>query len=174
MGADVSRSLGSTHAGCQGPAARFAAAAREARGRGQESSTRGDSVRTAARTTQKIPSGRRPERPGGPSCSRPRPFPAAPRAVWNHFRYSSLVQSEPIRAGRRRTPPTATGWDDSDEELRGRTACVRLPRPRRSESSFRSDPHVRSCSATGNDRERRNGVTGGPESALDHHASLDG
>ena len=35
--------------------------------------------------------------------------------------------------------PTATGWD---EELRARTAGVRLPRPGHYESSFRTDPSV--------------------------------
>ena len=41
--------------------------------------------------------------------------------VWNHLQYSS-----PAHPGRPAAHPTATGWD---EELRARTAGVRLPRP---------------------------------------------
>ena len=55
------------------------------------------------------------------------------RGVWNHLQYSSLIYSEFIRAGRY---PTATGWD---QELRARTACVRLQRQGRSESSFTTE-----------------------------------
>ena len=49
---------------------------------------------------------------------------------------SDLVRVHP---GRPEALPTATGWD---EELRARTAGVRLPRPGHSESSFRTDPFV--------------------------------
>ena len=52
--------------------------------------------------------------------------------VWNHFQYSLSISSEFAL-------PTATGWD---EELRARTAGVRLPRQGHSESSFRTDPSV--------------------------------
>ena len=49
---------------------------------------------------------------------------------------SDLVRVHP---GRPAAFPTATGWD---EELRARTASVRLPRPGHSESSFSTDPFV--------------------------------
>ena len=68
-------------------------------------------------------------------------------------------QSSSGPAGRPASHPTATGWD---EELRARTAGVRLPRQGHSESSFRRiHPYVRSCSATGTD------MTRGPESVRD-------
>ena len=41
--------------------------------------------------------------------------------------------------GRPAALPTASGWD---EELRARTVGARLPRPGRSESSFRTDLSV--------------------------------
>ena len=44
-----------------------------------------------------------------------------------------------VHPGRPAALPTATGWD---EELRARTAGVRLPRPGHSESSFRTDPSL--------------------------------
>ena len=53
---------------------------------------------------------------------------------------SDLVRVHP---GRPAALPTATGWD---EELRARTAGVRLPRPGHSESSFTTDPSVREWS----------------------------
>ena len=49
---------------------------------------------------------------------------------------SDLVRVHPVRPA---ALPTTTGWD---EELRARTAGVRLPRPGHSESSFRTDPSV--------------------------------
>ena len=49
---------------------------------------------------------------------------------------SDLVTVHP---GRPAALPTAAGWD---EELRARTAGVRLPLPGHSESSFRTDPSV--------------------------------
>ena len=59
-----------------------------------------------------------------------------------HILLSDLVRVHP---GRPAALPTATGWD---EELRAWTSGLRLPRP------GHSDPYVRSCSATGTDRER--------------------
>ena len=57
-----------------------------------------------------------------------------------------------VHPGRPAALPTATGWD---AELLTRTAGVRLPRPGHSESSIgRIHPYVRSCSATGTDKER--------------------
>ena len=50
--------------------------------------------------------------------------------------WSDLVRVHP---GRPAAIPTATGWD---EELRARTAGVRLPRQGHSESSSRTDPSV--------------------------------
>ena len=44
-----------------------------------------------------------------------------------------------VRPGRPAAHPAAVGWG---EELRARTAGVRLPRPGPSESSFRTDPSV--------------------------------
>ena len=52
--------------------------------------------------------------------------------------WSDLVRVHPGRPAALLTR-TATGWD---EELRARTAGVRLPRPERSESSFRTDPSL--------------------------------
>ena len=60
-----------------------------------------------------------------------------------------LVRDHP---GRPAAHPTAVGWDEASE-LRARSAGVRLPRPGRSESSFRTDQYVWSC-ATGTDRGR--------------------
>ena len=61
--------------------------------------------------------------------------------VWNALPIllsddSDLVTVHP---GRPAVLPTAAGWD---EELRARTAGVRLPLPGHSESSFRTDPSV--------------------------------
>ena len=82
------------------------------------------------------------------------------RLVWNHFQHSSLVLSVPTRAGRRRIRRLRAGTRSCG------TAGVRLPRPGRSESSFRTDPFT--CPMMIRHRYRiGNGVTGGSESMRD-------
>ena len=66
---------------------------------------------------------------------------------------SDLVRVHP---GRPAALPTATGWD---EELRARTAGVRLQRPGHSESLFRTAIQMSFHAVS-----IGNGVTGGPES----------
>ena len=65
---------------------------------------------------------------------------------------SDLVTVHP---GRPAALPTAAGWD---EELRARTAGVRLPQPGDTITPSHRlgwiHPYVRSCSAAGTDRER--------------------
>ena len=58
--------------------------------------------------------------------------------VWNHFQYSCPILVR-VHPGRPAALPTATGWD---EELRARTAGVRLPRPGHSESSFWTESSI--------------------------------
>ena len=74
-------------------------------------------------------------RTGGPTC----PLCGVTRGErWEPLPIllSDLLRVHP---GRPAEIPTAAGWG---EELRARTAGVRLPRPGRSESSFRTDPSV--------------------------------
>ena len=75
---------------------------------------------------------------------------ASLRTVWNHFQYSSSL-SEPIRAGRRRIRRLRAGTRSCGPgppvyDYRGRGAP--------SHCLGRIHPYVRSCSATGTDRER--------------------
>ena len=83
------------------------------------------------------------------------------------FGITTLVRSVRVHPGRPAALPAASGWD---EELRARTAGVRLPRPGHSESLFRTDPSV--CPImlrTGTDSERsdwRSGMDERPKSNL--------
>ena len=71
--------------------------------------------------------------------------------VWNHFQYSCPIYSEFIRAGRRRFRRLRAGTKSCGPgppvyDYRGRGTP--------SHRSGRIHPYVRSCSATGTDRER--------------------
>ena len=85
-----------------------------------------------------------------PAQARARPGVAGP--VWNRFQYSSPIQSEFIRAGRRcilrlRAGTRSCGPGPPVYDYRGRGAP--------SHCWGRIHPYVRSCSATGTDRDRR-------------------
>ena len=81
----------------------------------------------------------------GPGCWRSRGAGRGgpPSGGWRSRRVLGITSNTLVRSSQSSSGPaslpTATGWD---EEPRARTASVRLPRPGRSESSFRTDPSV--------------------------------
>ena len=88
--------------------------------------------------------GKAPRRAGPPgeaagtgSCLMPR----LAVTQWHLFGITSNILVR-VHLGQPAALPTATGSRGWDEELRARTAGVRLPRPGHSESSFRSHPSV--------------------------------
>ena len=114
---------------------------------------------------------RGPSQPPPPDPQPARPAPLVPRPpVAACLESIPMLLSDLVRfhLGRPAALPTATGWD---EELRARTAGVRLVvvdyrgRGTPSHRLGRIHPYVRSCSATGINRERSDWrQSGGPES----------